>query len=182
MKILITGNPAFNSLCRGLQTQLSNHELTFISRGLGHDLTNIDWVVEQCMGFDVFINSTNIPDSGQLKILNKLYDHPSLTHIINVSTTRIFWNNKTNYRYFDSKTELESRSKELSNECINFGKKLRVSCIAYGDLDSTQNQKETPSSNKIDLEEAAFYIKMIVESPKSYNINYICLDPVRINQ
>jgi NADP-dependent 3-hydroxy acid dehydrogenase YdfG len=158
---------------------LKEHDLTFISRGLGHNLLDIDSIVEYSTEFDIFINSTNIPNKGQTRLLSKLYEANTLKHIINISTTSVYWNNQKNLQYYEDKLELETLSKQLSVDCIESGKTLRVSCIAFGALNSDKKQQNPTGRKLMDLDQAAFYVKMIVESPETININYICLDPIQ---
>jgi len=177
MKILITGNPEFQGLCHGLQEVLSMYELKFISRGTGYDLYDFENVSEMAKDYDVFINSTNIPDDGQLKMLDMVYSKWSMGHIINVSTTSVYWNNQTKIKYYEQKLKLEQRSKELSNQSAEFGNDIRISCIAYGQLDTPEQRKHYDGRKKMSVITAANYIKMLIESPKDINIHYICLDP-----
>ena len=181
MKILITGNPSFNSLCWGLERQLHNHSLKFISRGLGFDLSNTDNVVSAVNDYEIFVNSTHIPDNGQLKILNKLKEVGYQGHVVNISTTSVYWENLSKPKYYYDKLELEKRSKELSNEFCYGQSSLRVSCIAFGSLDSEEKRSNgDPAKKRINLDTAAFYVKALIESSPDININYICLDPIQI--
>lgn len=181
MKILVTGNPDYEGLCYGLREVLSTYNVKYVSRCYGDDLTNIESIAEIAKDYDVLINSTNIPDDGQLRLLDLVYSHWTKGHIINVSTTSVYWNNQNNLKYYEQKLKLEQRSKELSNQSAEFGNNIRVSCIAYGQLDTPEQRARNDNRNKMSVVTAANYIKMLIESPADININYICLDPRQTN-
>lgn len=179
MKILITGNPNYSGLCKGLSRVLETYDVTFISRSLGYDLSDIHNVTKYAANYDVLINSTNIPNDGQLILLDSVYDSWTQGHIINVSTTSVYWNNKNNLEYYNSKLKLEERSKQLSNRSIEDNKKVKVSCVAFGQLDTESQRSRNDGRNKIDLEVAAQYVKFLIDLPKNVNINYLCIDPIQ---
>lgn len=177
MKILITGNPKYEGLAQGLAKVLVDYDITFISRNNGYDLTDVQTITEIAKDYDVFINNTNIPNDGQLKLLDSVYNSWSEGLIINVSTTSVYWDNKKNIDYYNSKLKLEQRSKELSSKSAEHGNKIRVSCIAFGELNTESQRSRQDGRNKMLLTDAAQYVKILIDSPKTININYICLDP-----
>lgn len=181
MRIIVTGNPGFEGLCYGLESVLQSYDVTYISRSNGYDLTNIEAMTDIIKDYDILINSTHIPDDGQLNLLNKVYSAWNSGHIINVSTTSVYWNNQKKPKYYEQKLRLEQRSKELSNQSAEFGHNVRVSCIAFGALDTPEKRKSNDGRSKMNVITAANYIKMIIDSPKEININYICLDPRQTN-
>ena len=179
MKILITGNPNYAGLAHGLSTVLKDHDLMFLSRSLGNNLLDVSAIAEYSKDFDVFINNTYIPNNGQLALLDAVYSVGAVTQIVNVSSTSVYWENIRNIDYYSDKCALEQRSKFLSNQCAEHGNSIRISCIAYGMLDSESKRVKSPDRNKIDLIVAAKYIGMLIESDRSINIPYICLDPIQ---
>jgi NAD(P)-dependent dehydrogenase (short-subunit alcohol dehydrogenase family) len=181
MRILATGNPDYQGLCYGIREVLSSYDVTYVSRSYGNDLTNVESIAKIAKDYDVLINSTNIPDDGQLRLLDLVYNHWTKGHIINVSTTSVYWNNQQNLAYYEQKLRLEQRSKELSNQSAEFGNSIRVSCIAYGRLDTPTQRERNDNRNKMSVVTAANYIKMLIESPSDININYLCLDPRQTN-
>lgn len=181
MRIIVTGNPDYQGLCYGIKHVLDTYDVTYISRNNGYDLSDIERITTVIKDYDVFINSTNIPNDGQLHLLNSVYNAWTIGHIINVSTTSVYWDNQKNLEYYEKKLRLEERSKELSNNSAEFGNNIRVSCIAYGELDTPNQRARNDNRNKINLITAASYIKMLIDSPSDININYICLDPRQTN-
>lgn len=181
MRIIVTGNPDFKGLCHGLKSVLDSYEVTYISRSNGYDLSDVEYITNIIKDYDVFINSTNVPNDGQLNLLNSVYNAWDAGYIINVSTTSVYWNNQKNLEYYERKLRLEQRSKELSNQSAEFGHNVRVSCIAFGELDTISQQSRNDNRNKMSVVTAANYIKMLIESPADININYICLDPRQTN-
>lgn len=177
MRIVITGNPNYNGLSHGLKNVLQGYDITFLSRSLGHDLSDINTITDIIKDYDVFVNSTNIPNDGQLKLLDSVYSVWDVGYIINVSTTSVYWNNQKNIDYYTQKLKLENRSKELSNQSVEHGNNIRVSCISFGELDTVSQRNRNDNRNKLNLLQAASYVKMLIESPSYLNINYICLDP-----
>jgi hypothetical protein len=180
MKILVTGSYNYDGLCSGLKEVLYDRDVTYVSRSNGYDLTDIDSIVELTKGYDIFVNSLNIPNNGQLKLLNSVYDRWSSGHIINISTTSVFWNNQKNIEYYHNKSLLEQRSKELSNLSIETGQGPRVSCIAFGALDTASQRLKNDGRTKMSVVTAAIYVKLLIDSPPTTSINYLCLDPIQI--
>jgi hypothetical protein len=179
MKILVTGNPNYSGLCSGIKEVLHGRDITYISRSNGYDLTNVESIVDLATGYDIFVNSTNIPNNGQLSLLNSIYNSWTSGQIINVSTTSVFWNNRKNINYYQNKLLLEERSRELSNLSVELGTGPRVSCIAFGELDTESQRLRNDSRNKMMLITAATYIKVLIDSPPAVNINYLCVDPIQ---
>lgn len=179
MKIFVTGNPNYDGLCSGLKEVLYDRDVTYASRNFGQDLTDIDSIVELAQGYDILVNSTNIPNNGQIKLLNSVYDRWTSGHIINVSTTSVFWNNQKNIEYYYNKFLLENRSRELSNLSIETGKGPKVSCIAFGALDTTSQRLKNDGRIKMPVVTAATYVKLLIDSPSTVSISYLCLDPIQ---
>jgi len=177
MKILITGNPEYIGLAQGISTVLKDHDLEFIGRHNDWDIRDFDKVADYAKDFDVFINSLYIPNQGQTVLLDKVYEKFNKGHIINISSTVVYWNNGDD-DYNDDKAALEKHSKKLSNKCCWGNSNIKVSCVAYGPLDS--KSKKESVQNKISLTDAANAIKFIIES-KDANINYIVIDPIQTN-
>ncbi len=177
MKILVTGNPNYEGLCQGLSQILTGYDVTFVSRSNGYDLSNVPLITEIARNYNIFINSTNVPNDGQLKLLESIYENCNLEHIINVSTTSVYWTNKKRLDYFESKSRLEQRSKELSSLSIENKNNTRVSCIAFGELNTQSQRDRKDGREKMLLTTAAQYVKLLIDSPPTININYLCVDP-----
>jgi len=176
MKILVTGNPNYDGLCKGINNVLQSVE--FIGRWNGWNMLDVDTIAKKAKDYDVFINSQFGPNDIQLHILNAVYDQFQQGHIINIGSSSAYWKDGSPQEYIDTKSRLEERSKQLSNYACWANIPIRVSCIAYGQLNS-QSQKQKNTRKKIDLTEAAKVIKWIVDSPAEYNLHYVALDPIQ---
>lgn len=131
MKILVTGNPNYEGLAKGIAQAMSNYNIEFIGRHNGWKMNDYDTIAEKAIEYDVFVNSLYIPDEGQTQLLDKVYNRFEKGHIINISTTSVYWNNGS-VKYLREKGSLETYSKKLSNKSSWENSPIKVSCIAYG--------------------------------------------------
>lgn len=179
MKILVTGNPNYDGLCSGISRVLNN--VDFIGRWNGWNMMDFDAIAEKAKDYDVFINSQFGPNDLQLHILNAVYDKFEKGHIINVGSSSAYWKDGSPQEYIETKFKLEERSKELSNHACWANKPIRVSCVAYGQLNSQSQKQRDDLREKIDLVDAARILKWIIDTPPSYNLHYLSLDPIQTN-
>ena len=75
-------------------------------------------------------------------------------------------------------TELDELSKKYSQYGTFGSSKIRVSNIAFGQL-ASQTQLDKSTNNKISLLEAGKLVKWVIDSPRSYNLHYMALDPIQ---
>jgi short-subunit dehydrogenase len=177
MKILVTGNPNYDGLASGIFQIFKNKNIEFISRFNNWNLFAHHAVAEYAKDFDVFINSTYVPNEGQINILKSVYEKFQQGHIINISSTVVYWNNQKNLDYYNDKVKLENLSKTLSLNGIS-GSPIKVSCIAFGELDTSSQRSRNDNRNKINVYDAATIIEQVIESKN--NISYLNLDPIQI--
>ena len=81
MKIVVTGNPNYQGLCKGIQ-KIFGPDVEFIGRWNGWDVTNLDSIADYVKDYDVFINSQYGPNGEQIKLLEKVYPIFKGNHII----------------------------------------------------------------------------------------------------
>ena len=178
MKILVTGNPNYEGLCKGIYEAYNHNFVEFIGRWNGWDMNNSKAIADKAANYDIFVNSQYGPDGQQLDILNAVYDRFDTGHIINISSTSAYWNNGPDV-YLKNKKALEYRSKELSQISCWGKTPIRVSCISFGQLQS-ETQKKRDNKNKISLLEAGRLVKWVIDSPRSMNLHHIAVDPIQI--
>tara|TARA_B100002019_G_C21177535_1_gene551919 strand:- start:280 stop:816 length:537 start_codon:yes stop_codon:yes gene_type:complete len=176
MKILVTGNPSYEGLAKGIAQAMPDYNIDFIGRHNGWRMNDYDTIADKAVEYDVFVNSLYIPSEGQTVLLDKVYNKFEKGHIINISTTSVYWNNGSE-KYLREKGSLEAYSKKLSNKSSWENSPIKVSCIAYGPLDS-ESQLDKPGK-KISLKEAGSIVKFLVDQPAEINTHYICLDPIQ---
>jgi len=179
MRIIVTGNPNYEGLSKGIFEAYNHNNVEFIGRHNGWDMTDLDAIADYVKNADVFVNSLLIPDRGQEKLLHKVYKTFKGLHIINISSTTSYWRDGYSPEgYLESKTALDEASKMYSNYCAFGNSKVRVSNIAFGQLDSkTTNNKS--DRKKISLLDAGKLVKWLIDSPRNMNIHYLAVDPIQ---
>ena len=180
MRILITGNPNYKGLCQGIYEAYNKNNIEFIGRHNGWDISDYEKVADYVKDFDVFVNSLYGPNGEQVRLLKSVYDKFEQGHIINISSTSSYWGDGPSpEKYIKNKTELDDLSKSLCrNVCWN-GSRIRISNIAFGQLNSKSQQNRQDGRKKISLVEAGKFVQWVINSPKTLNIHYIALDPIQ---
>lgn len=110
-KIICTGNPN-NPWTVAHAVQKIWPEATFVSRGLGHDLTfdNLEAVAELMARHNTFINSSYIAPGVQLALLELARKTWKFGHVINLGSVHEFGHTS---EYANSKRALRDRSLEM---------------------------------------------------------------------
>ena len=72
-RILVTGNPNYEGLCKGIYEAYNNNRVEFIGRHNGWDMNDAEKVANHAKDFDVFVNSLYGPDGQQNRILEEVY-------------------------------------------------------------------------------------------------------------
>ena len=182
MRILVTGNPNYEGLCKGIFEAYNHNFVEFIGRWNDWDLTDYDKVANHAKDFDVFVNSQYGPNGEQVKILDAVYEKFERGHIINISSTSSYWGDGYSPRnYIENKTLLDCRSKMLCKNICWGNSNIRISNIAFGQLNS-QSQKAKDTRRKISLLEAGKYVKWVIDTPHHINLHYIALDPIQTGE
>ena len=115
MKIAITGGTS--SVGKSLIQAYTNrgHEVLNISRSLGYDFNNVDYIVDAIIPCDVFVNCLHL-ENIQTTLLTKVWNHwhGTTKHIINISTCNTLPNFKSkNAIYHAQKIMLEKTHWDL---------------------------------------------------------------------
>lgn len=176
MKFLITGNKDYG-LAKALSVIFSNAD--YVGRPTGYDLsTDIDKIAVKSLDYNVFINCAYVDSFNQTLLLDKVYNtcvkHKHNLHIINVGSTVDRVPNHSNYSI--NKKALREHSTNLSMNSV-WKEGPKVSLISLGTLSNTQEKK--PYRKCIDIDQAARYIKWIVDQPEDICINEISIDPMQ---
>ena len=179
MKIVVTGNPNYEGLCKGIYEAYNHNFVEFIGRYNGWDLTDFDKVAEYVKDHNVFVNSQYGPNGEQVELLHKVYEKFNGEHIVNISSTTSYWGDGYNpENYLQNKTALDEASKKCSKYGTFGTSKIRVSNIAFGQLASA-TQKQKSNNKKISLLDAGKLVKWVIDSPRDMNFHYIAVDPIQ---
>ena len=162
MKILVTGNPNYEGLCKGIYEAYNHNFVEFIGRWNGCDLTDYEKVANYAKSYDVFVNSQYGPNGEQVELLDAVYEKFDSGHIINISSTSSYWGDGYSPRnYIENKTLLDGRSKRLAKNVCWGDSKIRISNIAFGQLNSQSQKEKDDNRRKISLLEAGKYVKWV---------------------
>ena len=183
MKILVTGNPNYEGLCKGIYEAYNHNFVEFIGRWNGWDLTDYEKVANYAKSYDVFVNSQYGPNGEQVEMLDAVYEKFDSGHIINISSTSSYWGDGYSPKnYVENKTLLDGRSKRLAKNVCWGDSKIRISNIAFGQLNSQSQKNKDDTRHKISLLEAGKYVKWVIDSPRDINLHYIALDPIQTGE
>ena len=193
MKIVVTGNPNYEGLCKGIYKTFGP-DVEFIGRWNGWDVTDLDAVADYVKDFDVFVNSQYGPNGEQIQLLEKVYPIFKGDHIVNISSTTSWWDKvwdttkpmdliegfpeDDQARYFQNKMNLDIMARKLSKNVCWGTNKIRISNIAFGQLASKYKVQKN-HVNKISLTQAASIVKWVIDSPTNMNVHYIAVDPIQ---
>lgn len=182
-RILVTGNPNYEGLCKGIFEAYNHNRVEFIGRHNGWDMNDAEKVANYAKDFDVFVNSLYGPDGQQNKILEAVYSKFEKGHIINISSTSSYWESGYSpQNYIDNKTLLDGMSKKMSNDSCWGNSNIKVSNIAFGQLNSQSQKERKDNRNKITLRQAGEFVKWVIDSPADINIHYMAMDPIQKDQ
>lgn len=183
MKILMTGNPAY-----GLAQAYAGLDSTaeFASRSNGYDLTKHDGIanlVERSLGFDVFVNSSALHEFWQTKLLYKVWERwkaeSHVGQIINIGSTIDFSRRPRAWQYSIEKKALFDASLELGGLGVWDHTNIRITYLSFGSLNTPKVAAKHVDRTLMDVNQAAQYIRYVVDSPKELNINVLHVDPMQ---
>jgi NADP-dependent 3-hydroxy acid dehydrogenase YdfG len=178
--MLITGNKEF-----GIAKELYKFypDAAFISRTTGVDLTTATGHIKCAalsLDHQIFVNCSALWKFNQTVLLETVYkacvsaQHD--IHIINIGSTTDRVKNGKSWLYNAEKKALRDYSNTLGIAGVwNSGPK--ISYISFGTL--SNNQEKHPERKTINIEQAAMYIKWVIDQPKEININEISIDPMQ---
>ena len=178
--MLISGNKDFG-LANSLYRIYPDAE--FASRVNGYDLTTgkgRSAFSERALEHDVIIICSALWQFEQTVLLDAVYKklmeaqkHP---HIVCIGSTTDRVKNGKPWLYTAEKKALRDYSNTLAIGGV-WGEAPKVSYISFGTL--SNNQHKHPDRKCMDIDEAAQYIKWLIDQPKYVNINEISIDPMQ---
>jgi NADP-dependent 3-hydroxy acid dehydrogenase YdfG len=182
MKILVAGNSEYG-LAQALKDELAGHDVTFLSRASGYDLTKAEQqqrFAEVSLDFDVIILCSALWKFNQTLLLEATYkrlkgnNREPLIVCIGSTTDRV--KKATEWLYNAEKKALRDYCNSLSLGGVWNGGP-RVSYISFGTLDNMQHKH--PDRKTMPTKQAAQYIKWIIEQPVGMHVNELSVDPIQ---
>ena len=184
MKILVSGNPS-SGLAQAISQVLSEHEITYISRATGHDLTKSEYqqqFADESLNYDVVIINSALWKFNQTLLLEavfkKLKANNKRTLIICVGSTTDRVKKGTDWLYNAEKKALRDFTNSLGIAGV-WSNAPRVTLISFGTL--SNNQDKHPDRKTMPIVQAANYIKWLLEQPAGIHINELSVDPLQID-
>jgi hypothetical protein len=180
MKIIISGNKD-----KGLAGALFKlyPGATFCSRATGFDLTQSkdqERLADLVLEHDIFINCAALWRFEQTNLLDAVHkksvEHQHRPHIICIGSTTDRVKNGKPWRYNAEKKALRDYSNTLALGGV-WDRFSKVSYISFGTL--SNNQEKHPDRKTLNIDEAAYYIKWLIDQPRCVNINEISIDPMQ---
>jgi short-subunit dehydrogenase len=179
-KILISGN-SFQGLAQALHKIYP--DATFCSRLNDYELTNKkgrEDFAQLSVLFDVIIVNAALWQFQQTVLLDAVYkalvEAKKQAHIVVIGSTTDRVKNGRAWLYNAEKKALRDYSNTLAIGGV-WGDKPKVSYISFGTL--SNNQHKHPDRRCMDIDQAAGYIKWLIDQPQHVNINEISIDPMQ---
>ncbi len=181
--MLISGNPE-----QGVAQALWKlyPDAVFMSRSSGHDLvekSGREAFAKEALNHDVIIVNCALWQFQQTVLLDAVYkslkNTKKLAHIVVIGSTTDRIKNGKAWLYNAEKKALRDYSNTLSIGGV-WSRMPKVSYISFGTL--RNNQEKHPDRRCMDIDEAAGYIKWLIDQPKYVNINEISIDPMQESQ
>ncbi len=181
--MLISGNPE-----QGVAQALWKlyPDAVFMSRSSGHDLvekSGREAFAKEALNHDVIIVNCALWQFQQTVLLDAVYkslkNTKKLAHIVVIGSTTDRVKNGKAWLYNAEKKALRDYSNTLSIGGV-WSRMPKVSYISFGTL--SNNQEKHPDRRCMDIDEAAGYIKWLIDQPKYVNINEISIDPMQESQ
>lgn len=181
-KILISGNKN-----KGIAKELFAlyPDATFCSRETGYDLVTKEGrerFANEALNYNIIILNSALWQFQQTVLLDTVYralvSAEKIAHIVCIGSTTDRVKNGKAWLYNAEKKALRDYSNTLSISGV-WSNTPKVSYISFGTL--SNNQDKHPERKCLDINEAAFYIKWLIEQPEYVNINEISIDPMQDN-
>lgn len=179
--MIISGNKDF-----GLAQSLAKiyKDAVFCSRSTGYDLCSYDGqyrFATESLDHEVIIICSALWKFHQSNLLNEVYQscikNNHRPHIITIGSTTDRVKNSKVWRYNAEKKALRDFSNSISLGGV-WGDTPKVSYISFGTL--SNNQEKHQDRKCLDIDQAAQYIKWVIDQPKTLHINEISIDPLQI--
>jgi len=178
--MLISGNPE-----QGIAQALFKlyPDATYMSRSSGHDLVERrgrESFAQEALNHDVIIVNSALWQFQQTVLLDAVYkslkDAKKLAHIVVIGSTTDRVKNGKAWLYNAEKKALRDYSNTLAIGGV-WSRMPKVSYISFGTL--SNNEHKHPDRRCMDIDQAAGYIKWIIDAPREININEISIDPMQ---
>lgn len=184
MKILVSGNK-YDGLSAAIG-RLYPDNVTFASRSTGYDLCTKDGrerFSERATHADVVIICAALWQFQQtvlLESVSKACRNVGVApHIIVIGSTTDRVKNGKPWLYNAEKKALRDFSNTLSIGGVWSEGFPKVTYASFGTM--SNNQEKHPDRKCLDIDEAAGYIKWLIEQPEYVSINEISIDPMQGN-
>jgi NADP-dependent 3-hydroxy acid dehydrogenase YdfG len=181
-KVLVAGNSEYG-LAQAIRQELGDHDITFLSRKSGYDLTKAEQqtrFADVAVEYDVIILCSALWKFNQTLLLEAVYKKTKASGksplIVCVGSTTDRVNKATEWLYNAEKKALRDYANSLSLTGV-WNKGPRVTYISFGTL--TNMQYKHPDRKTLQIEKAAQYIKWIIEQPSDIHINELSVDPIQ---
>lgn len=181
--MIITGNK--NKGLAGALYQLYP-DAVYCSRETGFELTKYqeqERFASLCLDHDVIVNCSALWRFEQTNLLDRIYktcvENDHAPHIISIGSTTDRVKNGKPWLYNAEKKALRDYSNTLALGGV-WDKYPKISYISFGTL--SNNQHKHPERKCLDINEAANYIKWLINQPRYVNINEISVDPMQDNK
>jgi NAD(P)-dependent dehydrogenase (short-subunit alcohol dehydrogenase family) len=187
MKILMTGNPEKDI---AKQVAALYDDINFVCRSSNADYkidlskeTNQDRLAVISKDYEVFINSSLVPNFGQTQILQKVWtewrDSNKAGHIINFGSAVDYYYRPDNRLYPVEKRALRDLNRSLTKHCNWFDSKIRCTYFSFGGVSTEKTKEQWGHYKHFDTTEIAEYLKWIIESPIHANIDEMHITPIQ---
>lgn len=181
-KILVAGNGEFG-LAKSIKDTMATYDVTFLSRAVGYDLTqsvNQSRFAEAALNSDVIILCSALFKFNQTVLLDVVYKKLKAANksplIICIGSTTDRTKKATEWLYNAEKKALRDYCNSLGMMGVWNGGP-RVTYISFGSLSNVQEKH--PERTCMPIQDAADYIKWIIEQPTHLHINEISIDPLQ---
>ena len=178
--MIITGNPK-EGIAQALHKLYPN--AVFCSRESGYELTNTDHIFEfanMCTKHDIIILNSALWRFHQTILLDLVYKAlrtaKSEAHIVCVGSTVDRTKKGQAWLYGAEKKALRDYCNSLALLGV-WHSGPKISYISFGTLDN--NKDKHPDRKCLSIDQAAQYIKWLIDQPKDVNIDEISIDPMQ---
>jgi short-subunit dehydrogenase len=158
-------------------------DAVYCSRETGYELTNSkdrDRFAQEAINHDVIILCSALWQFEQTVLLDAVHKaclkQEKQAHIVCVGSTTDRTSKGTTWLYNAEKKALRDYCNSLALVGV-WHSGPKVSYISFGTL--SNNQHKHPDRKCMDIDEAAQYIKWLIDQPKYVNINEISIDPMQ---
>ena len=179
--VLISGN-RHQGLSASIGKIYSN--VTYASRSTGYDLTSSDdqkRFAELALQHDIIINCAALWKFNQTVLLDVVtktcVDNGHQPHIICIGSTTDRVKKGGAWLYNAEKKALRDYCNTHGINGVWGSKSPKITLISFGTL--SNNQHKHPDRKCMDIDQAAEYIKWIIDQPPHVAINEISIDPMQ---